>query len=252
MDKNYYALYHEMEQHHWWFKARASILESQVKSIAKAYNRPLTILNVGVATGATTKMLEQFGEVVSVEYDKDCCEFLKSYVNIEAVNASMTSLPFKDGEFDLVCAFDVIEHIEQDELAIQETYRVLKNDGAYIFTVPAFKFLWSDHDVVNHHFRRYTRSELVNKIRQSGLTVQYYSYFNTILFVPISFIRLIKPFKPGEKKEYKSDFEAYKVNGFSNRLLYRIFLSEKALLEKKIRMPFGVSILAMGTKASKI
>jgi SAM-dependent methyltransferase len=251
MDKNYYALYHQMEQEHWWFKARAVILESQVQKIAQKYNRPLTILNVGVATGATTKMLEKFGDVVSVEYDKDCCEFLKSYMDINPVNASMTALPFKDCEFDLVCAFDVIEHIEEDDIAINETYRVLNDNGTYIFTVPAFMFLWSDHDVVNHHFRRYNSKELLQKIKNTGLTISYHSYFNSILFLPIAFIRLIANlFKSDKKKEYKSDFESYKIRRFSNWVLFRIFLSERVIFRNKITMPFGVSIFATGTKSS--
>lgn len=238
-----------MEQEHWWFKARAAILESQVQKVAQKYNRPLTILNVGVATGATTKMLEKFGDVVSVEYDKDCCEFLRSHMNINPVNASMTSLPFNDCEFDLVCAFDVIEHIEEDDIAIRETYRVLNNNGTYIFTVPAYMFLWSDHDVVNHHFRRYKSKELLQKIKSSGLTIQYCSYFNSILFIPIAFIRLIANlFKSDKKKEYKSDFETYKIRRLSNWILYKIFLSEGVILKNKITLPFGVSIFAMGAK----
>lgn len=249
MDKNYYTLYHQMEQQHWWFKARAAILESQVSAIAEKYNKPITILNIGVATGATTKMLEKFGNVISVEYDKDCCEFLKSNMGIEAINASMTALPFNNYTFDIVCAFDVIEHIEEDELAIREAYRVLNDKGTYIFTVPAFKFLWSDHDIVNHHFRRYTTTELLEKIKRNGLPVNYLSYFNAFLFLPIALVRLVTNlFKSNKNTEYKSDFETYQIKSFSNSVLYKIFLIERAIMKRRIRMPFGVSVFISGVK----
>jgi SAM-dependent methyltransferase len=169
MERNYYELYHQVEQQHWWFTARMAILESQVKEVVSKTGKPLKILNIGVATGGTTKMLEKFGQVTSVEFDKECCVFLKIKRDIDAVNASMTALPFDDASFDLVCAFDVIEHIEDDQLAIREAARVLKQGGAYLFTVPAYQFLWSDHDVVNHHFRRYTKKEMAQKIKRNGL-----------------------------------------------------------------------------------
>ena len=78
-------------------------------------------------------MLSKFGEVTSLEYDKYCCEFLKEKTGIEAINASLTELPFSDNSFDLVCAFDVIEHIEDHEKAVDEIFRVLKPKAKYLY-----------------------------------------------------------------------------------------------------------------------
>ena len=92
MDKKFYQEYYTLEREGWWFKARLSILESHCKKLK--IDSKISILNVGAATGATSEMLSKFGEVTSLEYDKYCCEFLKEKTGIEAINASLTELPF--------------------------------------------------------------------------------------------------------------------------------------------------------------
>src|SRR3712207_5207220 len=109
MNKDYYEVYYQMERSHWWFKVREKILISQIKRhIAPKAHLPLKILNVGVATGRTTEFLTQFGEVVSLEYDSDCCQFLREKLQMEVIQGSVLDLPFPNSQFDLVCAFDVI------------------------------------------------------------------------------------------------------------------------------------------------
>jgi len=92
-------------------------------------------------------MLEKFGDVTSIEYDEDCCQFLNEVLHIPALQGSITELEFEDNSFDLVCAFDVIEHVEDDSKAASEMLRVCKKDGLVFATVPAFMLLWSEHDV---------------------------------------------------------------------------------------------------------
>lgn len=257
MESNYYKEYFLLEKTHWWFQARLHILSSQIKKRIVKSNKPLKILNVGVASGATTLMLEKFGEVTSVEYDKECCLFLQNELNIEVVNASLTELPFENDTFDLVCAFDVVEHIENDKLAVQEIKRVLKPNGNYAITVPAYNFLWSKHDEINHHFRRYTTNSLKRIVDDAKLKTTYYTYFNFYFFLPILLVRgvsnLLQNVRENkiENNNTGSDFE--KVNGSSllNRILYKIFKSENFLLSKGVRFPFGVSMLFIGEKNNK-
>lgn len=251
MEKQYYKEYYHLERNHWWFRARLEILESLLqKKILRTGNRNLKILNAGVATGATTEMLEKYGEVTSLEYDKDCCEFLKNQLNMEVINASLTALPFKDHTFDLVCAFDVIEHIEEDHTAVKEINRVLKQKGNIYLTVPAFNFLWSHHDEVNHHFRRYTKTQLSKVVTNNHFQQSHCTYFNSILFPPIFFIRMLANILPKKKQEEStgSDFELFKTSSFINKLFYWIFKKEKWLLEQNIKFPFGVSLLLIGEK----
>ena len=249
MDRQFYIEYYDLERNHWWFKARLKILETTFKKHIGDKKR-LKILNVGVATGATTEMLQKFGDVTSLEYDKECCAFLKEKTGIDAVNASLTELSFSSDTFDVVCAYDVIEHIEADILAITEIHRVLNSNGQYMITVPAYQFLWSNHDVVNHHFRRYTKTELVSKLSSATFTTEYTTYFNTLLFPPIAFVRFLLNLLPKGKnnKTSGSDNEVLSSNGLLNKMLFQIFKSEEKILSKKVSLPFGVSILSIGRK----
>lgn len=253
MDKQYYKEYYHLERKHWWFKARMEILESLFeKHIALSDNKKLKILNVGVATGATSIMLGKFGEVTSLEYDKDCCDFLAETVGIHAINASLTELPFENEEYDVVCAFDVIEHIEDDRLAISEIYRVLKKEGIVYLAVPAFQSLWSNHDVVNHHFRRYKMKDFTQKAKDERFEIIRKTYFNFILFPPIFFFRILaNAFKRKQKVETAgSDFDYFNGNGFLNKLLYKLFKTENFFLKRGFNFPFGVSALLIGKKRS--
>lgn len=253
MDKAYYKAYYQLEREHWWFTARLHILRSYVGRHFAQANKPLRILNAGVATGATSLMLTEFGEVTSVEYDEDCCQFLRENVLPDVVQASLTALPFADASFDLVCAYDVIEHIEDDVQALREIKRVLKPGGHFHLTVPAFQMLWSNHDVVNHHYRRYRRNQLLQRVREAGLEARYASYFNAFLFFPVATVRLaanawqrIRGRKPNAGSN--SDFDTYKTGGLTGKLLYRIFKSETALLRSKVKLPVGISLMASGQK----
>jgi ubiquinone/menaquinone biosynthesis C-methylase UbiE len=210
----------------------------------------MKILNVGAATGATSEMLSKYGKVTSLEYDEFCCKFLKEKTGIEAINASLTELPFENNSYDMICAFDVIEHIENDNKAVEEIYRVLKPKGKYFITVPAFQSLWSNHDVVNHHFRRYKKKQLNKLIESTNLKIDHSTYFNFWLFIPISITRFILNNIPRKKDSNLSgsDNEILQSSNIINRILYRIFHSEKFLLRINIKFPFGISILTIGYK----
>lgn len=253
MDKAYYTAYYRLEREHWWFRARLHILEQFAKRHLTQTGVTPAILNVGVATGATSLMLQQFGKVTSVEFDHDCCVFLREAVNLEVTQASLTALPFADASFDWVCAYDVIEHIEEDAAALREIWRVLKPGGKFHLTVPAFQALWSSHDDINHHFRRYKARQLRERLTAAGLQIDYLTYFNCFLFFPVATVRLMANFWQrlrGKKQEKAaaSDFETYNTSGLTGKLLYRIFRAETPLLLRKIRLPVGISLLVTGQK----
>ncbi|NIU88457.1 MAG: methyltransferase domain-containing protein, partial [Nitrosopumilaceae archaeon] len=160
--------------------------------------------------------------------------------------ASAEDLPFKNNSFDLVCAFDVIEHIENDTRSVEEMKRVCNNGGSIFITVPAYMILWSHHDVVNQHKRRYITSEiesLFNTKDDSG-TELYKTYFNSILLPPILLFRLLSRIIPDSliRKGAGSDFTIVNNESLINKLLYQLFSLEKFLL-KHITFPFGSSIL---------
>ncbi|MBL7851251.1 MAG: class I SAM-dependent methyltransferase, partial [Cyclobacteriaceae bacterium] len=241
MDKEYYRLYFDIERNHWWFKARSRILRNYIKKNI-AGDRTLEILNVGVATGASSVMLQEFGKVVSLEYDAEPIEFIKGKVPIEVIQGSILELPFEDDQFDLVCAFDVIEHVEDHELAIKEVKRVAKRAGSVLLTVPAGMNLWSEHDEINHHFRRYSLPELDRLVNRSGGERVYSSYFNFFLFPFIYTARKVTELVRDKKRVVRSDFEKFSP-GILGSVLYLIMKSESILLNRKVRLPWGVSAL---------
>lgn len=248
MQKQYYQEYYLLERTHWWFVARMKIIEDIIKR--KVFEKkPIKILNIGTATGAGTIMMQQFGEVTSVEYDSDCCTFLNNDLKIHTINTSITQLPFKENEFDLVCAFDVIEHVEDHQLAAQEMKRVCKQNGFVFVTVPAYQFLWSEHDVINQHCRRYKSKELLQLFAIINLKKIKQSYFNFWFFLPIATIRILlwpiqkNKLKQNPTKNAQSDFGKFN-NGIINKICYTIFITEKFLL-RTINFPFGVSNLLL-------
>jgi ubiquinone/menaquinone biosynthesis C-methylase UbiE len=254
VDTNYYIDYYELERKHWWFTARLDILESiltkRILSTDKNKDH-INILNIGVATGATTQMLSKYGNVTSLEYDEGCCQFLLTKTGIQAVNASVTDMPFPDQSYDLVCAFDVIEHVENDNLAIQEISRVLKIGGQSFTTVPAFQSLWGDHDIINHHYRRYKKQNYNKLFSVNNIYTSYLNNFNFWLFIPIALVRIItRVIKSDTKNDStkSTDNEGLNSNKFVGKLLKAIFKSEKHLINLGIKLPFGVSIVHIGQK----
>lgn len=258
MNQDYYKNYYHLERNHWWFVVRLEILKQELQKIAVLENnleknKQRKILNIGIATGKTSEMLQEFGEVTSLEYDGVCAEFVRQTLQLEVIEGSILELPFEKGSFDWVCVFDVIEHVKDDKKAVSEMNRVCKQNGKIYITVPAFQSLWSHHDEINHHFKRYKMNEIVNLFDlQSEKTNDNYSfkilrktYFNSFLFIPIWLFRKLNflILQQFIRKGAGSDFEIYKENHFLDSILKGIFLIEKKLFQKNSSFLFGVSLL---------
>lgn len=247
MQHDYYKEYYELERKHWWFVAREKILSNYIQKLIDGKQLPtdVKILNIGCGPGRSSEYLSRFGNVTSIEYDKFCCEFASEKTGLEIIHGSITALPFNDKSFDLVCAFDVIEHVADDALAVSEMKRVADDHAVILITVPAFMTLWSHHDVINHHYRRYRLNEIKKLFDQTGRgTMVFSSYFNFFLFPAIYAFRTLSNWLDSGKKRSGSgsDFEAFKP-GILNTLLFNLMYAESRLLNNGIKLPFGVSIL---------
>ncbi len=248
MKHDYYKEYYDLERNHWWFVAREKIITNYIKKLIKdkiIEKQNPKILNIGCGPGRSSEYLSQFGTVTSIEYDKYCCEFASVKTGLEIINGSITELPFKTGTFDLVCAFDVIEHVEDDQLAVYEMKRVAKKDALLLITVPAFMSLWSHHDVINHHFKRYKLPQIEKLFNNNYDGKKIYStYFNFFLFPIIYLIRKMSNIFISEKRRpgSGSDFETFKP-GIISDILLKIMSYESKLVSKKMKLPFGVSLL---------
>lgn len=247
MEAAYYREYFDLERNHWWFRARAELLMAHLRDLLGG-RRQLRILKVGAGPGRTSELLREFGDVTSVEYDGGCCHFTRQLTGIEMIQASITELPFPSDSFDLVCCFNVIEHVERDQDGVGELKRVCRPGGLVCVTVPAFMFLWSQHDEVNHHQRRYTASSLSEAM--NGLEPVFESYFNFWLFFPIALFRLLASLLPRKQRaDSGSDFFAVQ-SSLLDKVFYWIFHTETWLIGNRFRLPVGVSVLSTRRKNS--
>jgi len=247
MDKKYFEEYFVLERNHWWFSVRIKILKAHINFLIKKHNlTDIKILNVGAGTGFTSEVLMKYGKTTSVEYDKNCCEMVKEKTGMVFENESITELPYPDNSFDMVTAFDVVEHIEDDRKAVAELQRVTKKGGVIITTVPAYNFMWSHHDVINHHYRRYTKKTYLSlwDLNKNKLKKEYSTYFNFILFLPVAIFRLLSNMlsKNKERDDVGSDFTAYK-SGIIDSILYFLMSLEVPLIKARLSLPFGISYL---------
>jgi len=150
------------------------------------------------------------------------------------------SIPFKDSVFTAVTCLDVLEHLENDAALLDEMVRICKPGGIILVTVPALQFLWSPHDEALHHKRRYTKNQMLNKIKRLNCTVIKATYFNATLFLPIVAVRKLKSLFR-KNKEVKSDF-FIPLPKWLNRALYLWYSSELKCL-RFTNIPIGVSAL---------
>lgn len=241
MQDTHHDTIYKTELSHWWYRVRRVM----VANLIRAYfpdRTDIKILDVGCGTGGLLKELAPFGKVTGVDVSPRAIAFCNERGFTDVSLGSATDIPFPDGTFDLVLALDVIEHIEDDRKALAEINRVLKPGGTVFVFVPAFLFLWGINDIRSQHYRRYTKAELSAKATEAGFTPLRLTYFNTFLFPPIAFLRILVR-KLGIKVE--SDVEL--GNAFVNAIFYRIFLLESFFL-KYMNFPFGVSAMVIGRK----
>lgn len=245
MNPEAYLEMDETEATHWWFSARRMILSSIIRRFNLSKNSK--ILEVGCGTGGNLEMLSSFGDVSGLEMDADACAIAtrktKQQFDIRA-GSCPDQIPFYTEPFDLICMFDVLEHIDEDIQTLKSLQKLLTKNGKILITVPAYKFLWGAHDEFLHHKRRYTISELKEKLELSNLYATKLSYFNTLLFPLVAIIRIKeKILKNSNSRGTETPLKSL------NLVLQSIFGIERYILPF-VNFPFGVSLLAV-VKAKK-
>ncbi len=241
MERAIYDRLREIEQDHWWFTGRRAVLTAEIGRLGLPADA--RVLEVGCGAGGNLAMLKGFGEVSAIEPDAPSRDYAAGR-GLADVRAGLLpdGLPDFGAPFDLVCAFDVVEHVDDDAGALRAMAGQLKPGGKLVITVPAYAWMWSAHDAAHHHKRRYVRPEVRRLIEGAGLKVRRVTHFNTLLFPPIAAIRLAK----AAVKQEGGDDEALPPPVL-NRLLGGLFGAERGLL-RAADLPFGVSILAVAEK----
>lgn len=244
MDREYADSYGHLEEHHWWFTARREILSRLLRQVVD-WHEARSVLEVGVGAGSNLYSLYPDPSVVAgLEPDEVNLEVARERGDIPVYHGVVEAMPepLASERFDVVTMFDVLEHIEDDDAALQELRDRMRPGGRLVLTVPAYMWMWGRQDEVSHHFRRYTLAELRAKLEDNGFRVARATYFNTLLFFPIAAIRLASKIV---KMSARSDFDFRP--GRLNALLHRVFAAEAAWLARW-RFPFGVSIFVAAEK----
>lgn len=241
-----YADMASVQDRHWWFDARRRILRAQLSSLALPAGAE--ILEVGSGTGANLTLLAGFGQVTGLEMSAQALALarergLEQPGRVQLVQGRCPDdLPALGRRFDLVCLFDVLEHIPDDRAALRGLRECLKPGGRLLVTVPAYQWLWSAHDESLHHQRRYRRGELLRLLGDCGLDVRRASYFNSLLF-PLAAAGRIADRVLGRREASGAGVPPAPVNA----ALRAVFGFERHLLPH-LRLPFGLSILAVAVR----
>lgn len=234
-------LYENMAQNadaHWWYAARRKILDSIIDHQVSLKDQA-RILEIGCGTGHNLTMLSRHGLVDAAEPDFFAREMASTILGKPAFDATLPDLTgIPRSTYELVALFDVLEHVEDDLKSLQNIRQLLTVNGILIFTVPAHQWMWSQHDVANHHVRRYSKKQIKCIVSDSGYDLKFISFFNSILF-PVAIASRIF------NKITKSDSsDAEMPHTIINNGLKKIFELERHLLSKA-SLPMGLSIVVI-------
>ena len=228
------------DDRHWWYRGRRTVLNRVIKDLGLPQHA--RILDAGCGSGRNMVELSRYGTVSAIEVSPASVALARERCAGEVVEGSVLEMPFADASFDLAASLDVIEHLEDDVAALRELRRVVAPGGVLLATVPAYGWLWSGHDVVNHHFRRYTRASLTRAGEQAGWRELRTTYFNSLLLPVAMVLRIMDRFS---RKTTESSLDLWVPPQPLNWLMERPLALEAALIARGGRIPAGLSLLSV-------
>ena len=240
MMEHTYPILLPVEQSHWWYIGRRKIIANFVADTCRPVtDRRPRILDVGCGTGANLLMLSKYGDAEGVDVSEDALAFCRERGLDKVRLGAGEELPYDDATFDLVTAFDVVEHMDNDLAGLKEMRRVLRPGGRVLLFVPTFMFLWGLQDEVSNHRRRYRLPELRRVLEQAGFEVERTTYANITFFLPILLIRKLMRLT-GVRAASENNVNVPALNG----ILGVLFGAESWIL-RWVNLPFGVSGLCV-------
>ena len=240
MDPAYAAVHAEEDRAHWWFIGRRAVILAEMARRLPAGRARMAELGCG--SGGMLEALARFGTAVGVETDAALRARAQERGLDVRAGALPDAIPLHPGRWDAVCLFDVLEHVDDEAGALAACRRLLVPGGRLFVTVPAYAWLWSRHDELLGHRRRYTARGLRQVAERAGFTVERLTYFNTILAPPIMAVRIVRAAlrRPGHDLDRPAPW--------LNRALAACFSAEARLL-RWTSPPFGISILLVARRA---
>ncbi|HEY4996508.1 MAG TPA: class I SAM-dependent methyltransferase [Solirubrobacteraceae bacterium] len=240
MDRDYELQTHQAEDRHWWYRGRRTVLDGVIDSLGLAHDA--RILDAGCGSGRNMVELARHGIVTGVELSEPSVVLARERGAGEVIAGSVLEMPFPDDSFDFAVSLDVIEHLEDDLAALKELRRTIAPGGALLVTVPAYQWLWSGHDEINHHQRRYTRRSLQRVAESAGWRQERTTHFNSLLLPAAIVLRLLDRLST---KTTESSLDLWVPPEPLNWVLQRPLAIEAALISHGVRIPAGLSLLAV-------
>jgi len=240
MDRIVYDRMAAHDSTHWWYRARRDILADFLvrEGDLPAHAR---ILEIGCGTGHNLPMLAKFGTVEAIEIDPAAREIASQRLGRPVGSAPLPALTgVERGAYDLIAVLDVVEHIADDVGALKAMAQCLKPGGKILITVPAHQWMWSAHDTVNHHHRRYSKGSLAKAIAAAGLKPKKLGYFNSLLFPLAAASRI------AGRLRGKDDSDDSPPPKLVNAVFETIFRFERHLVGRVPLSP-GVSIVTLAS-----
>lgn len=227
---------------YWWYRARTQLLRTVLEEFV---GEPRRLLDVGSADGPSVGWLHGHGKHVALDLDP-------RGLGPGGVCGSALALPFADGSFDVVGAFDVVEHCDPEHVALAELARVLAPGGRLLVSVPAYQWAWSDFDDQNGHHRRYTRERATRAVEAAGLEVQRATYAFSSVFPFFAAERLLRRAKDrvrrrGGRTAPADVVSLPQVSPLIDRMLTGLTRLDNRLLAKR-DLPFGSSVVVAASK----
>jgi len=239
MERVVYQQMAELDDRHWWYRARRRILADLIRREASLPAKA-RILEIGCGTGHNLSMLSGFGHVDGLELDDEAAALSEKRLGRKVMRSPLPELDQVPDNYDLIGAFDVIEHIEDDHAALAAIATKLKSGGKFMMTVPAHPWMWTAHDVANHHKRRYSKRALRSLIESSPLKLERLGYFNSLLF-PIAVAE-----RAASKLRGKDNGDVSLPPAPLNSALEALFASERYLVGR-LPLPPGLSLFAVAS-----
>lgn len=246
MNFDEYRTMREVEDDFWWYTGFRRIYGALLDRFCpdQAHGR---LLDAGCGTGAFMEFLRERyapARLAGLDFSAEALRFCRERGFEDLVEASVVELPFPDESFDLVSSLDVLCHksIADDRVPLREFRRVIVPGGCLLLNLPAWPWLYSEHDVAVHTLRRYRRAEVIRKLREASLEPLWVTYANALLFPAVAAVRLLGQRNLAAEGEAKSDL--HPLPGALNSLLAGV-LGVEAHAAGRVRMPFGSSITAV-------
>jgi len=250
MESGLYKTFSLVEDQHWWFSARRKFIRRLIERFVVT-GPPGGYCEIGCGTGGNLSMLAETGTLDAVEMDAYGleCASARAVPGVRSVSSGFLpdDLPVT-GPYRAVFALDVIEHVEADAASVQSMAALLQEGGMLVITVPAYQWMWSYHDELNQHVRRYSRGELLGLVERAGLQVVYSSHLNMILS-PMAILARAWEKLLGVFRKPQGSIGMEMPAAWLNRILEAVFSLEQ-YVAGRVSLPFGLSIVVVATRKS--